>query len=219
MLFYSFEEQFDTPAITVKFRDKGCRSLEIIGEVDVFCAVYMVNGDDFAEFFGVVNGTSFINRESACIIRNEVYKKSPFRGTDLEPHIGFCSYNRESLNAIYGEKILKIVVAFVEVIMGTNFIRDFVHHLRVMNIGWQNRQELVLQHLKSYVILYLFRVFGIWPIQRPTGQAHVDGGGITGIDMMIKLKNLLESFFASLFNHVKCALFEDTVITLLISFA
>ena len=50
-------------------------------------------------------------------------------------------------------------------------------------------------------------------------QARVDGGRIEGIDMMVKLENLLDSFLACLVNHIKCKLLEDAVITLLVSFA
>ena len=140
VLLYPFEEQFDTPAITVKFRDKGCGSFQIIGEKDVFRTVLGIYGDDFTEFFGVILG-AFINRESSSHIRNDVFRKPSFPGSDLEPDIGFGPYHKESLYAVDGVKILKIVVASVKDIMGSDFIRDFIHHLRVVNIGWCNMHE------------------------------------------------------------------------------
>ena len=109
VLLYPFEEQFDTPAITVKFWDKACRYFHIIGEEDVSCTVLRVNCNNFTEFFGEVPET-FINRESACHIRNDVFRKPPFPGTDLEPDIGLGPCHKDSLYAVDGVKILEITL-------------------------------------------------------------------------------------------------------------
>ena len=48
-------------------------------------------------------------------------------------------------------------------------------------------------------------------------QTEVDGCGVKGIDMTIKLEDFLYPAFAGLRNHVESELLEDAVIALLVS--
>ena len=50
-------------------------------------------------------------------------------------------------------------------------------------------------------------------------QAKVDGGGVEGIDMTVKLEDFLYSPPAGFRNHGECELLEDAVVALLVGFA
>ena len=78
------------------------------------------------------------------------------------------------------------------------------------------------RHLCFYVIerMHLDAAFVLAEL-RPLEhrKAQVDGGGIEGIDMAVKLEDFLYSAPSGLRNHIEGELLEDAVVALLVGFA
>ena len=140
VLFYPFEEQLNTPSVSIKQWYQFRRWVKTVRQEDVPCTVFWVFNDEFSKLLGAVLGT-FINRKASDYIRNYTCGQSSFPGFGLNPYVIFGSYNEESAYAIYRIKVTEIVISTVEYVMRSGFVWNLRHSLWVVDIGRCNMQN------------------------------------------------------------------------------
>ena len=140
MLFYPFEEQFNTPSVSIEqwYEFRWC--IKIVRQEDVSCTIFRVFNDEFSKFFRVVLRT-FINRKVSDYIWNDTFRQSSFPGFGLNPYIAFGSYNEGGAYAIYRIKIAKIVVPTIKYIMRSRFVWNLGHNLWIVNVSRCNMHK------------------------------------------------------------------------------
>lgn len=117
-------------------------------------------------------------------------------------------------------KIAEIIIATVENIMGAVLIRNFRHHLWIVDLYFGNMHEsrnLSLNnvkrvHLDATLVLAEFSPLGHC-------QAKVNRGWTEDVNMTVKLKDFLSPPLACLSYHKESELLKDAVVPLLVSFA
>ena len=149
VLFDPFEEQLHTPSVMVKLGDCLSRRRQIVGQKDVSGAVLRVDADYLPELFRIIL-RAFINREVTDCIRNHIWRKPPFPSLRLESDIGFRSDDKERADTVDSVQITEIVVATVEDIVRSSFVRYLGHCFCVMHFCGSNMHEC--RNLRFHVI-------------------------------------------------------------------